>query len=50
MKKSEQTIIIKYVLTTNNDDVWEHYTLEDAKYNQYIFGGIITRKEKIKCQ
>ena len=30
-----------YRLTTKYGDVWEFNTLDEAKKNQYIFGGII---------
>lgn len=33
---------MKYVLTTPGGDVWEFDTLEEARKNQYIFGGKIT--------
>lgn len=38
--------MIKYVLTTNDGDVWEHDTLEEARRNQYIFGGKIEEVKK----
>ena len=33
-----------WILTTNDGDVWEFDTLEEAKRNQYIFGGAIEEK------
>lgn len=30
-----------FVLTTIYGDVWKFYTLEEARRNQYIFGGEI---------
>lgn len=35
---------MKYILTTNDGDVWEFETLEEARKNKYIFGGTITVK------
>ena len=35
---------MKYILTTNDGDVWEFDSLEEARKNKYIFGGKITVK------
>lgn len=40
---------MKYVLTTRFGDVWRYRYLEDARRDQYIFGGEIkkeTEKER----
>ena len=37
-----------YRLTTRDDDVWEFDELEEARKNQYIFGGKIEESEVVK--
>jgi hypothetical protein len=38
--------MIKYVLTTKDDDIWEFDSLDEAKRNKYIFGGVIKEVDK----
>lgn len=39
---------IIYILITRNGDKWEYDNKEDARRDQYIFGGTITVKEERK--
>lgn len=32
-----------YRLTTRDGDIWEFEVLEEARKNQYIFGGIVEK-------
>ena len=36
---------MKYVLYTGDGDKWEFDDLEEARRNQYIFGGTIVEQE-----
>ena len=40
MHRKERTM---YRLTTRDGDVWDFEDLEEARKNQYIFGGIIEK-------
>lgn len=37
-----------YRLTTRDDDIWEFDDLEEARRNQYIFGGKIEEVKNTK--
>ena len=41
-------VINMYRLTTRDDDVWEFEELEEARKNQFIFGGKIEKIEDTK--